>query len=418
MRLSSGSGAAVLVSKVIIPFTIVSGLLVVITNASQASGNIWGQAAVFAFLSFLAQLMPTRLPQGADFSVSFILDLVLIALYGMTVAVLTRFVVTVTAGLFSRLMGRNDSLFKIVNTSSQAVLVVALAATGYQITGHSVLGFTIASIAYFCAITFFITLDGGPVTGESFAARWFSVVKTIYINFFVLASLSYLLAYIIKNANLEWQFFSLLLFFVPVMLVSHSFRLFINIKQNYLNTVKTVAAAIEAKDPYMKGHSERVAELAIILAKEYGLSQKELQKLEFVALLHDAGKIGISDQILNKTGALSGDEYRKIKEHSALGAEILQKIKFLSNMSDIVLHHHERYDGSGYPAGLRGTDIPLASRILAVADAYDAMTKDRPFRRAKAPLQAIEEMEKLRGVQFDPSLVLLFKTVLQKRGEI
>ncbi len=418
MELSSRSTLMKLESKIIGPLTAVCGLLVFMSKLWQVDADLWQPAAVFALLSLLSQLIPTRLPQGVDFSVAFVLDLILIALYGTPIAVVTRFAVTFSAGMFSKILGRRDTFNKITKTTGQAVLIVTLTGLVYQQISHRVLAFITAVLVYFLVNTFFIALEGLATTRECFAAGWLSVMETLYINFFILSSLAYLLSYIIRSASSEWQLFSVLLFFVPVMLVNHAFRLAMHIKQSYAKTVKTIAAAIEAKDPYMKGHSERVAELTVAVAREFRIPDRELRKLEYVALLHDTGKVGISEEILNKPGNLSADEYDEVKKHSALGAEIIRKIKFLSSKSDIVLYHHERYDGSGYPAGLTGNNIPLESRILAVADAYDAMITDRPFRPAMTPGQAVEEMVRLSGTQFDSTAVEKLKTVLKKQGEL
>ncbi len=404
--------------KILGPFIIICGLLLFGANLGEVDAGLWRPAMVFALLSFLSQLMPTRLPQGVDFSVAFILDLVLIALYGLPVAVVIRFAVTFSAGLFTKLMGRGDSIYKLMKAAGQAVLTVGLAGTVYEHIEHQVLAYITAVLVYFLANTLFIALDGLAMAKERLTTEWLSVIDTLYLNFFVLSSLAYLLIYIIKSASPEWKLFSILLFFVPVMLVNHAFRLATHIKQSYAKTVKTIAAAIEAKDPYMKGHSERVAELTLAMAKEFRMTGRELQKLEYIALLHDVGKIGIPDEILKKPGPLSTEEYEEVKKHSALGAEIIGKIKFLSSKADIVLYHHEQYNGTGYPTGLRGQNIPLESRILAVADAYDAMITSRPFRPAKTTEQAVEEIEQLSGTQFDPEAVEVFQTVLRRWGEI
>ncbi|WP_418790997.1 HD-GYP domain-containing protein [Phosphitispora sp. TUW77] len=404
--------------KIVAFFTMLCGLLVVLISIFHVNEQLLSPVAIYAMLSFIAQLMPVRLSQGTYFSVAFILDLVLIALYGVPTAIITRFITTFLAVFFAKLLGRNESFGSIVKLASQMALITGVAGIVYLLDFHPVAASVIASVVYFLVYTIYIAAEGMLHTGGSFSANWFSAIKTIGINYFALAFLTYLLVYVIRYSILESQLFVLLLFFVPVMLVSHAFRLSLNIRQSYLKTVKTLANAIEAKDPHMKGHSERVAELTLALAKESGFSEKDLQKLLYVALLHDAGKIGVSDEILNKSGTLSYEEYEAVKQHAVIGAEILQKIKFLSSRAPIVMHHHERYNGTGYPNGLRGENIPLVSRFLALADAYDAMTTDRPFRQAKTPQQAVEEIERLAGAQFDPNLIEKFKTVLLKRGEI
>lgn len=401
--------------KAIWLFLIVNGFWVLVVNVSRFNVNLWGQVAIFILISFVARLMPTRLPQGNDFSVAFIIDLIVITLYGTPTAVVTGTVVTLFAGLFSKLLGRRDSLFKIVKTTCETALIIGLAGTVYQFIFYQIAAFVAATFIYFLAITISFTIDSIMVSREPFSAVWMSVARTLFVNYFVLSSLAFLLTYLIRNTGLEFKLFSILMFFVPVMLVSHAFRLSLSIKQSYLNTVRSIVRAIEAKDPYTKGHSEHVAELTVAIAKELRLPEKELQKLQYLALLHDAGKIGVPEEILNKSGPLSVKEFEEVQKHSVLGAEIIQKIKFLSSKSNVVLYHHERYDGGGYPASLKGEEIPLESRIIGVADAYDAMITDRPFRLAKSPHEAVEEITRLAGSQFDPRLVDVFKIILRRR---
>lgn len=396
----------------------IGGFPVFLINLPQVDFGLWQQVVVFAVLSFLALLMPTRLPEGADFSVAFIIDLVLITLYGTSMAIVVRFIVTLAANLVASLMGNRSSVLRACILTGQAVLVVGIAGLVQSVVSNQTLAFIASTVVYFLAVSAFFALEGISAPKYAFFTTWFSIMRTLYINFFVLSTLSYLLTYISRNVTLEWKLFSVLLFFVPVMLVSHAFKLALGIKQSYLNTVKTLVRAIEAKDPYTKGHSEHVAELTLALAREMRIDSRELQKLEYIALLHDAGKIGVPEDILNKPYSLSAEEFEEVKKHSALSAEIIRKIKFLSSKSDIVLHHHERYDGTGYPDGLRGEEIPLESRIIAVVDAYDAMTTDRPFRPAQKPQQALEEMARLSGTQFDPKIVELFHTVMRRRGEL
>ena len=418
METGAVSKTTVISHRAVTVFTVTCGLLIVLMNSFQINEEVLSSVAIYAVLSFIAQLMPARLSQGAFFSVAFILDLVLLPVYGIPVATVTRFVTTFFSGMFSKLLGREDSLLNILKLSCQMTLATAAAGAVYLTGVSPVLSPVMAAVIYFFVNTFFIAIEGMVFTPDSFSANWSLAIKTIGANFFALSCLTYLLIYIIRNSIMESQLFVLLLFFVPVMLVSHAFRLSLNIKQSYLDTVRTLAKAIEAKDSYMKGHSARVADLTLGIAKEFNFSERDLQKLEYVALLHDAGKIGVSDEILNKPGTLSYEEYEIVKQHAILGADILKKIKFLSSKAPVVLYHHERFDGTGYPSGLQGENIPLESRFLALADAYDAMTTDRPFRNAKRALRAVEEIEILAGKQFDPNLIEKFKNVLRKRGEI
>ena len=179
----------------------------------------------------------------------------------------------------------------------------------------------------------------------------------------------------------------------------------------YKSTVLTLSKAVDARDSYTAGHSERVAKLSKEIGQRLGLSVGELETLELAALFHDIGKLGVPDSILNKPGKLSSLEYAKVKEHPVAGVEILKNIDFLGTTLNIIKHHHERFSGGGYPDGIRGEAIPLGSRIIAVADTYDAITSDRPYRKGLSHQEAIEELIRSVHQQFDPNIVGVFLEV-------
>jgi putative nucleotidyltransferase with HDIG domain len=180
---------------------------------------------------------------------------------------------------------------------------------------------------------------------------------------------------------------------------------------NYRATLRALAAALEARDVETKGHSERVVSYCIRLGKRIGLMDRELITLENGALLHDIGKIGVPDGILLKRGALTEDEWSHMRRHVEFGAQILRGIDFLEGARQIVAQHHERYDGSGYPARKEGEQICLGARIFAVADAVDAMTSDRPYRAARSFDDAVDELIRCAGAHFDPFVVQAFTEV-------
>lgn len=176
----------------------------------------------------------------------------------------------------------------------------------------------------------------------------------------------------------------------------------------FLAALESLASAIEAKSPWTRGHSERVADYAQKIGQSLGLAEEELEKLRIAALLHDIGKIGTYDNILEKPGKLTGAEYETIKQHPGKGAEMLAPIKQLHDIIPWIRGHHERYDGAGYPDGLKGDDIPFQARILAIADTFDAMTAERPYRTTPGKSQAREEIERQSGTQFDAKVVEAF----------
>ncbi len=173
----------------------------------------------------------------------------------------------------------------------------------------------------------------------------------------------------------------------------------------YLGAIKALAAALDARDPYTAGHSERVSSVSVMIAEQMKLSATEVEVIRLGALLHDIGKIGVSDDVLRKPGPLTHDEFEQIKRHPGLGARILRQVPFLAPYLPIVELHHEQPDGEGYPFGLRGDEIPLAAHIVHVADTYDAMTSARAYRPARPATVALDELQRYSGTQFDPACV-------------
>ncbi|MBT0665540.1 HD-GYP domain-containing protein [Geobacter pelophilus] len=184
------------------------------------------------------------------------------------------------------------------------------------------------------------------------------------------------------------------------------------LEESYFSTIQSMAAAIDTNSTYSNGHSARVAGFAVKIGRAMGLCQDELDTLERAALLHDIGSIYIPDHVWRKEGPLTVEEQSLVRQHPVLGAEILDSVTSLKQESQAILHHHERYDGTGYPYGLKGLAIPLESRILAVADAFDAMTSERPYRSVLNMRDALEELYSNAGNQFDPRVVEGFLTVL------
>jgi HD-GYP domain-containing protein (c-di-GMP phosphodiesterase class II) len=180
-----------------------------------------------------------------------------------------------------------------------------------------------------------------------------------------------------------------------------------------LNTIQALIHSIEAKDPFTKGHSARVTWLSQQLGKTSGCQIHDLELLQIGGMFHDLGKIGIRENVLLKNGALTRSEYDHIKTHPEIGVRILQPLAELKEILPIVLHHHEHYDGSGYPAGLQGEEIPLLARVISIADAYDAMISARPYRKALPMHEAIRRLKAGAGTQFDAHLIDLFLSIIQ-----
>ena len=185
------------------------------------------------------------------------------------------------------------------------------------------------------------------------------------------------------------------------------------LEKAYLDSIQTLRYTVEAKDPYTRGHSDRVSEYSVLIGKKLGLSEDEIKTLQVGGLFHDIGKIGIPDSILLKDSRLTDDEYSEIKNHPSIGAHILCNAEVFKDIIPIVKHHHERYDGHGYPSQLKGEEIPYLARITAIADSFDAMTSRRTYRDAMPLETVISEFKRCRGTQFDPELDDAFVDILE-----
>ena len=193
-------------------------------------------------------------------------------------------------------------------------------------------------------------------------------------------------------------------------------RLYDDMRNNFYNTVETLVRAIQARDQYTSGHSARVTRYSLMIADRLNLSTKQKHQLYLASMLHDIGKIGIPDDLLNRPGKLSEEELQKIRDHVTMGANMLKAMGEMHPIVPLILHHHEAWDGSGYPDGLKGEQIPELSRIIAVADTFDAMTSDRPYRQARSRDEAVAELRRCSGTSYDPKMVDVFVEILDEQA--
>lgn len=190
-------------------------------------------------------------------------------------------------------------------------------------------------------------------------------------------------------------------------------KMYEELEDSYLSSIQVLANVLDSHDPYTHGHSERVMSYSVMIAREMNLSEKQVKNIKYAALLHDIGKVGISKAIINKEGGLTEEEFMQIKSHPDAGYKIVQPIKFLHEKLAALRHHHEKYDGTGYPEGLKGDLIPLDARIIAVADTFDAITSTRSYRKARSKDFAVNEIQKNSGIQFDPRVVEAFLRLIK-----
>lgn len=252
----------------------------------------------------------------------------------------------------------------------------------------------------------------GLRTGTPFRRVWALSLSNVAVGLLAQVPMGWLMAEIAVKVGI-W---ATVLFAVPLFLARYSFTKFVELRDLFFGTVSALSQAIDAKDGYTRGHADRVSRIAGSIARELGLSEADIEQIELAGMLHDIGKIGVEDRILLKPARLDLGEQEAMQRHPIYGASILEPSKQLRPLVPIVLHHHEHFDGSGYPEGLIGEEIPIGSRILLVADAYEAMTSDRIYRKAIGHERALQQLNKYKGVQFDPKVVRSFERVLEKRG--
>jgi hypothetical protein len=210
--------------------------------------------------------------------------------------------------------------------------------------------------------------------------------------------------------------FTPVLVLIPVFVARWAVAQFAAQQRAYEATVSALCQAVETKDFYTRGHSERVSRGSVMIAQEIGMRAERVEAIRYAGMLHDVGKLGVPTSVLQKTGALTDDEYAAIQLHPLRGLDIVQEIGFLDEALAGIMHHHERIDGKGYPMGLAGHEIPEFARVLAVADAFDAMTSNRSYRGARPVPEAVAELHKWAGTQFDPAFVVAFVAALERDG--
>ena len=210
--------------------------------------------------------------------------------------------------------------------------------------------------------------------------------------------------------------FAPLLALIPLFVARWAVAQFAEQRQAYEATVGALCQAVETKDFYTRGHSDRVSRGSVMIAREIGMRGERVEAIRYAGMLHDVGKLGVPTRVLQKTGKLTEEEYAAIQLHPLRGLDIVREIGFLDEALAGIMHHHERIDGRGYPMGLVGEEIPEFARVLAVADAFDSMTSTRSYRGARPVDEAIEELRKWSGTQFDPAFVDAFVAALKREG--
>jgi putative nucleotidyltransferase with HDIG domain len=363
-------------------------------------------AGAFALL-MLAELAPVALPGGGYVTASTIFNLPCAILFG---PLWTAFVDLAANAVAQGLVLRKP-LVRILHNVAIYTLGYFATAWAYRAAGGTIgqLSFPrdavpllAASAVYFLVNSVCVSIVIGLTAGPSPWRIWQRNFQAGILHHLSFVALGALVAVVYTGAG-PW---GIGLFALPFLVSRYSFKVYLELKSDMKEFVRALTEVLEEVDPYTRHHSVRVAQYAVRLARGLGRPEREVEEIEYAALVHDIGKIGPQHQhILQKPGSLSHEEQRTLRSHPAAGAEIVARVRALRRASEIVRAHHERPDGLGYPFGLRTEDVPVGARVLNVADAFDAMTSDRPYRRALPLDAALRELERGAGTQFDREVV-------------
>lgn len=315
---------------------------------------------------------------------------------------------------YGRTHALNTPFYITTFNISQNIIVTGMMGLAYLYTGGRIGAFHFIPTIFILFLgmllnTIIISGLMSLLNKENFTMVWIKNIKGTILSSLAVGTLGIIMA----MAYISYGYGAVLLFFGPLLLARYSFKLYVDMRNLYLSTIESLTKTIEAKDPYTSGHAARVEKYSVKLGEACGLEYKRIENIRTAAILHDIGKIAIHDSILNKASRLTREEYEKIMTHPTVGADIIGKIDFFKDVTNIVRYHHERYDGRGYPEGLTGDEIPIEAGILAIADAYDAMTSNRSYRKALSKEEALLEIENNKGMQFHPELAEKFIAIMK-----
>ncbi len=366
----------------------------------------------FIILTIIAEGYPLQIPFGnAALGLSGTIFMALIVLFPPFWASLIAFVGFLTCQIFVQ----RRSPEKVVFNACQAALSVYVGSltfvsingdTGLNASPTFFVAFAVATVVYWMFNTWLVSFGANVLYGEPAHRFWEKNFKWAFVYELTSAPIALMVAYAYNQLAL----IGLLLVLLPILMVRLAYSQYIELKKTYRETVRTLVKIIEMHDPYTAGHSDRVAIYSRRLCEAMRLSPGQTEKIELAAYLHDLGKINLDlSGIVRKAGKLTDEERRLIRLHSVVSADLANQVSyFRGEIEAMIRHHHENWDGSGYPHGLQGEQIPLGSRIILLADAFDAMTTSRVYRDALDLDHVKEEFRKFSGIQFDPSIVPVF----------
>ena len=389
--------------------TIVLGALAVglFSLAPPQQGDIGvGELVLFIVLAAFAEYWTVDISGSSSMSLGFTVNLAACILFGPAAGAL----IAVSGLLITDGIIRHHHVIRVAFNLSMAATTTLLAGMAYLLLGgsnqlslaHDALPLAAAALVYLCVNNTLVSLVLA-LTGRSFEQEWLESARDILLPYISMGPMGALVAH--SYVSTPWA----IVYFIPLVLVIYNgFRLYVTLQHETDHALVALADSIDKRDQYTFQHSMRVARLSGEIAESIGLSARDIDLLVAASRVHDLGKIATDNRVLFKQSSLTPEERRLIQTHAVEGGELAGRFSMFREGRRFIRHHHERWDGKGYPDGIAGEDIPLGARIIAVADSYDAMTSDRPYRKALPHEVAMIELRRGAGSQFDPAVVDAF----------
>jgi HD-GYP domain-containing protein (c-di-GMP phosphodiesterase class II) len=419
--------------------TFLAGITVFAVYAPQLPRSGLVGLVLFAVLAAISDRLGILVYSDSKVSVSFICLFAIATLYGPSGVVVAAPFIALSLHLprnvFSHRFTFNAGTLILGNGLTAMVLWALIDPQRLEVSPRLIIASLAAAAVAYGVNSFLVTSIAGLATGQSSWSIWQEKFQWLFPHYVVFGLLGVTVALAYQALGIT----GLLAFAAPPFMMRLAIKQYVDktarhvaelkrkneqleranreilamtarLKETYDATLEALAAALDARDRETAGHSSRVTVYTMSMAERLGVTKgsDEWVDVERASFLHDVGKIGIADSILNKAGPLTPEEWQEMRKHPAIGFDMLKDVKFLRGAAQIVYSHHERYDGKGYPEGLKGEEVPLGSRIFAVADAFDAMTSNRPYRRALPWEKARDEIVQNSGIQFDPNVVEAF----------
>jgi HD-GYP domain-containing protein (c-di-GMP phosphodiesterase class II) len=381
--------------------------------------------SILAIVAVISEIYATRIPAYKwEISSAITICLAVLFILGPPLSIFFVFLVTlISEGALRWKRGKKSLLGFMIPVSfnvSQLVVTITLAGLVLRFSGHQTLLLTepiqylwamITCFVYLLVNLSFVTGIVSLTEGKRFIFSMLRSLREVSIQCLVLCILALLV--VILYSFSSWH---ILLAVVPLSLVHVSFRSYLKLRTEARKTFEKMAKCLDERDRYTAVHSNDVAGLAEKIAREMELSEEEIEKVDVAARVHDIGKVAVPDSVLLKPGELSEDEWAVMKRHPVVSAELIEGLEIYAPVADAVRHEHERWDGTGYPDGLKGEQIPLLARVIATADVYNALITDRPYRKAYSTEEANRMIREMRGTVLDPVVVDALLRVLDAKG--